>query len=389
MTPARKPKLLLVDDRPENLLALNTILRDEYELVECLSGIEALALVKDHDFTAILLDVQMPTLDGYETARLIRGEKRSELTPILFITAINREDAHERKGYFAGAVDYLFKPIDPEILQAKLRVFAQLERQAQLLKDQAVQAKENEFLREMLKTRDQFLSMASHELKTPITPLSLQLDAFKDLLEQGRLESVPTEKLVRMLVTSRNQVRRLSKTIDELLDVSRFATGTFELKKEDCDLGETISRVTEGFAEQLRSSGVDCSLQIEPGVRGYWDSFRIEQVYINLLTNAIKYGDRKPIEVSVSSQGSYARLSVRDHGIGIELEDRQRIFNRFERAASPKNFSGLGLGLYIANQIADLHGGTISLESERGKGSTFFVNLPLNTEAPSKNESLS
>lgn len=376
MNSLKKSKLLIVDDKPNNLLALNTILKDDYDLVECLNGFAAIAEVKKHNFAAILLDVQMPVLDGYETAKLLREQKNAGSTPIIFITAIDRSEALEHRGYVAGAVDYLFKPIDGDILRAKLKVFAQLQQQSETIKEQALQAKENEHLRESLKIRDDFLSMASHELKTPITPLTLQIQAFIDLIETGKFETTPRESLLQMLNTSYSQVERLNRTVDDLLDVSRFVTGKFELKKNNCYLGDIVAQVIQSFKEQIQAANVECTLEIQENVKGYWDHFRIEQVFLNLLTNALRYGNRKPIKVIVSKHEDFAQLAVTDQGIGIDQADQKRIFNRFERAASDRHYSGLGLGLFIAHQIIQQHQGTILVESNIDCGATFIVRVP-------------
>jgi signal transduction histidine kinase len=376
-----KLKILIVDDRPENLLALQAVLSPEYEVLEALSGAEAISIARDHDFAAILLDVQMPELNGFETALLLRTSKRCESTPIIFVTAIHRTDDYEQQGYVAGAVDYLFKPINIDILRAKLSVFSQLHRQAEQLRDQAVKEKENEFLRETLLARDEFLSMASHELKTPITPLTLQLQSFLRMLRSDTFTKAPVETLIKMVETSYDQVERLDRTVDELLDVSRFITGNFELKAEPCHLSKLVTKVVNGFAEQLSEAKIEMTLDLDETVEGHWDCFRIEQVFINLLVNGIRYGKGSPIHVRVFRENTFAILEVRDEGIGIDLEDQERIFKRFERASSPRHYGGLGLGLYIASKIVSLHGGAIHVESAPEKGSTFTVRLPLETKA--------
>lgn len=378
-------KLLLVDDKQENLLALTAVLRDQgYELYEALSGYEALSLAQDHEFIAILLDVQMPVMNGFETAQLIRKREKNVTTPIIFVTAIHRTEAYEQKGYDVGAVDYLFKPVNTEILKAKIAIFSQLynqkleiQKQSALLHEKSVKEKENEFLKESLKARDQFLSMAAHELKTPITPLNLQMQTFLKLINDGKFKDIDPTRMERMLRTSYSQVDRLSKMIDALLDVSRFTTGQMQVNFETVQLGELVKRVLQSFEEQLKTVACEAHLEIQSEVSGQWDSFRIEQVFMNLLSNAMKYGAGKPIEISVGEDQGQAVLKVRDHGIGIAKEDQARIFRRFERAVLPEFYGGLGLGLYIAWEIAQLHHGSLSVESEPGRGATFILKLPL------------
>ena len=378
-------RLLVVDDKQENLLALASVLADEgYDMVEALSGSEAITLAEKNDLIAILMDVQMPILDGYQAAKLIRQIPRHKNTPIVFVTAIHRSEELEERGYLAGAIDYLFKPINTTILKAKLSVFSQLykqkeeiQAQAALINERTVREKENELLKESLKARDQFLSMASHELKTPITPLSLQMQSFLQMLENDTFKSADQETLKRMLMTSHSQVKRLSKTIDNLLDVSRFSTGHMQLSFEKVNLSRLVSAALDTFSAQLKDVGCDWILDAETDVTGEWDPFRVEQVFLNLLSNAMKYGAGKPIVVRVALLDGVAELHVTDHGIGIAPADQARIFNRFERAVSPAFFGGLGLGLYISCEIVRLHQGQIIVNSQLGKGATFTVKLPI------------
>lgn len=379
-----RPKLLLVDDREENLLALTAVLNEDYDLIEAKSGHEALSHVRDHEFVAILLDVQMPEMDGFETAHEIRKIERAKTTPIIFVTAIHQTEAYAHRGFDVGAIDYLFKPIDTVILKAKLSILADLFRKnievrhhSKRLNEQILREKETELLKEQLAARDEFLAMASHELKTPITPLNLQTQAFLKLLESEDFERVDREVLKRMIRTSIRQIERLSDTITKLLDVSRFTSGNIRMSLSEVDLTELVNRVTNSFAIQLESQ--ECHLKINsPGpVIGVMDSFRIEQVLINLLTNAMKYGSGKPIEIEIKNLGEFIEFSVRDYGIGIAPEDQTRIFKRFERASSPTNYGGLGLGLYIANEIIRGHNGTLTVESEYGSGAKFIVQLPV------------
>ncbi|MFL5784561.1 MAG: ATP-binding protein [Bacteriovoracaceae bacterium] len=377
-------KILIVDDRPENLFVLQASFKDTgYTLIEAHSGKEALEQAKHHDFACILLDVQMPQLDGFETAMALRSLPRTETTPIIFITAIDRTEEYELQGYFAGAVDYLFKPINTNILRAKVSVFVdlflkseELKRQKELLEVALEKSREAEELKKALRARDEFLVMASHELKTPITPLSLQMQTFIDLFENDTFHNVDRTRIMRMLHTSMGQIERLSRLIFELVDVSRLSSNRLTLNKAPAELNSIVRKVLHDFEPEIKNSGSLVTLDAPVDVQGYWDSFRIEQIVINLLTNALKYGDGKPITIS-TRKSDMAEISVSDQGLGISPEDQSRIFERYERAVPHENFSGLGLGLYIAKQIIYLHGGEISLESEKDKGSTFKVRLPL------------
>jgi signal transduction histidine kinase len=210
-----------------------------------------------------------------------------------------------------------------------------------------------------------------------MTPLSLQLQSFRHLLEQGSLNQVAPDRLKRMLDTSYQQVERLTALIDDLLDLSRITAGRLSLSPEDTDLKLIVESVLEAFHEEITKSGAGVELFSPPQVLGHWDRARLEQVVINLLSNALKYGPRKPIHIRLSHAPEKARLEVRDFGIGIDPHDQLRIFQRFERAVSSDNYGGLGLGLYITSEIVGLHRGKIWVESVPGSGSNFIVELPL------------
>jgi light-regulated signal transduction histidine kinase (bacteriophytochrome) len=234
----------------------------------------------------------------------------------------------------------------------------------------------NAHLHEAVKVRDNFLSMASHELRTPLTVLKIQLGA----LARGTraLESEPLRQdMHRRLEVARSQVGRLEKLISDLLDVSRISAGRMHVTLETVDLGALVEEVLERYREQLARSGCTLHLHTAPEVTGRWDRARLEQVVTHLVTNALKYGVGKPIHVMLQQtpEGG-ARLTIRDHGVGISPEDQVRIFERFQRAVSDKHFAGFGLGLWLVRQILQAHGGHIRVESVPGHGASFTVELP-------------
>jgi PAS domain S-box-containing protein len=681
--------VLLVDDRPENLLALETVLASpEYRLVKASSGDDALRFLLDHEPALILMDVQMPDLDGFETAAIIKRSARTRNIPIIFITALNQDDRYVTKGYQHGAIDYVYKPYDPAILRSKVSVFAELARKTKSLvaaerqlreaekrdrerqmaqlenrilrREQLAQKKyldlvsgithgivwavdvdslvatfvspssetilgysEDDWLREKeflinhispsdrlkvmgaiesaklsrlatkvehrfvssagkeiwfqsefkvatraegdgheirgisidisqmkeaqevltqskrrsdfigvislilgksfdirqhlkqvgevvvsefadyysihelnedesfklvtecksphaeawtispeafaelglqkdligtssrlwtelsadkilvkdyrvksaillplreegktkfimtwltakngvhfqreeqllaedlanrssasldnafltnkaesaVKVRDEFLSVASHELKTPLTPLKLQAQLLSRVLKTGTAGDLKVEKVDKILNTFDRQLDRLSSLIDELLDISKMTNGKLSLNFERFDLVELIHDVLGRFSGQLASANCDVDLISETEIWVEWDRFRIEQVIVNLITNAAKYGQGKPIHVETEVNDGIVTVSFRDHGIGIAKSDLNRIFDRFERAVSGNNFSGLGLGLFIVTQLLEAHQGKIKVESEVGKGSQFTFEIPAN-----------
>ncbi len=539
--------ILMVDDRPENLLALESILSGlGHTLVMAHSGEEALKRLLKQDFAVILLDVQMPGLDGFETAELIRGRPRSQHTPIIFLTALDRSDARVFKGYSVGAVDFLFKPFMPEVLRSKVAVFVDLFRKTEQIQHHAAQLeqrvrertadltvvnealmgeiserkraeaalryqldlnstitdntaealfmidaegrvtfmnpaaetlfgwREDELLgqilhdhihyrrpdgssypmeecplavtisdgesvrnhedvflhkdgrfipvycsnvpifvdgnitgavlavsdyterkraeeererlyraaQEAILARDEFLSIASHELKTPLTALQLQLQMLLRTAQKSGLAKLSPERLLTKLQMADQQTERLAGLINDLLDVARIRTGRIEVRLEEVDLTQIVQDVVARFEEQITQSGCTVKLDTERPVVACWDRARLEQVVINLLSNAIKYGPGKPIAITVRSEESTAELVVSDQGIGIEPEHLERIFVRFERAVSASHYGGLGLGLYIVRQIVEALGGSIRVSSEFGAGSTFTVTLPRTATQP-------
>jgi two-component system, OmpR family, sensor kinase len=248
---------------------------------------------------------------------------------------------------------------------------------AQVLARQRVEAMAEELGR-AVQLRDDFLSVAGHELKTPLAALTLQLQNLRRRAAQG--EPAPAPLLERLDKIS-GQVARLSRLVNELLDVSRITSDRLALQLEEVELGALAREVVERFSDQLERAGCSLLLQVEAPVVGRWDRGRLDQVITNLLSNAIKYSPGKPIELSVAQGGTGVRLTVRDQGIGIPSKVQGRIFERFERAVSERHYGGLGLGLWISRQIVLAHGGTISLQSAPGEGSTFTVELPLKVPA--------
>jgi PAS domain S-box-containing protein len=224
---------------------------------------------------------------------------------------------------------------------------------------------------EAVRLRDEFLSIASHELRTPLTALQLELQGARDRA------SATDEKVVQKIDRATRVGDRLAQLVEALLDVSRIATGRLTLNLEPCDLAEPIREVVERLEESASSAGCKLSLSVSAPVPGRWDRLRIEQVAMNLISNAIKYSAGQPIDVSVSREAEMAVIEVRDKGPGIPEEQLSRIFERFERAASNRHYGGMGLGLYVARQIAEAHGGTITVGNLPDAGACFTVRLPL------------
>jgi signal transduction histidine kinase len=226
---------------------------------------------------------------------------------------------------------------------------------------------------EAIGVRDDFLSMAGHELRTPLTALQLQILSISKMLSQPDA----LEKIGARAEKAGKNVLRLSNLVNELLDISRISAGRLRLERSTVQLADAVRAVITRHDEELTKSGCAISFVAKQNPSGSWDRARIEQIVSSFIVNATKYGKGKPIEVSVDQGEGVARLTVRDHGIGVSPEDQERIFQRFERAVSSRHFGGLGLGLWIARQLVDAHGGTIRLSSEQDRGATFEVELPL------------
>jgi PAS domain S-box-containing protein len=227
--------------------------------------------------------------------------------------------------------------------------------------------------------RDEFLAVASHELRTPLQSLQLQMQALSRFQREGTLTKLPASSLQSILAIGDQQMRRVTSLVADLLDVSRLTSGHLILEREPCDLSALVAEILERFVPDVEQNKIMLTRRLAPGVNGLWDRKRIDQVVTNLVANALKYGQGKPIEVEVGTEGDEAVFRVADHGIGISPADKQRIFEQWERAVSSRNFAGLGLGLYITRRIVEMHQGTIEVDSQLGQGAKFTVRLPLSS----------
>jgi signal transduction histidine kinase len=407
--PSEPVNILLVDDRPENLLALEAILEPlGQNLVRAGSGDEALRRLLGQDFALILLDVQMPGINGFETARLIKARERSRSIPIIFLTAISKEEAYVFRGYEVGAVDYLFKPFNPDILRSKVSVFvdlhhkqSQLRRQEHALREserreldlrhrtslleaeaeaaakleeanRMLQERQAELERAMT-ARNRFYASMSHELRTPINAIigynTLLLDSIYGPLNEQQAHGIER---------THKAAKHLLELVNDVLDLSKIEAGKFELSVQPTQfplLIEDLFVTVRPMADEHKS---ELTLEHEGPARVIeTDPRRARQILLNLLSNAIKFGRGKPIVVtSRGLDDGGVEVAVRDHGDGIAAEDLPRVFDEFVQLAHSQSGSGTGLGLPISRRLASLLGGELVAESTVGDGSTFRLRLP-------------
>ncbi|PYY71391.1 hybrid sensor histidine kinase/response regulator [Pseudomonas jessenii] len=388
-----KAKLLIVDDLPENLLALEALIKREDRIVfKALSADEALSLLLQHEFAMAILDVQMPGMNGFELAELMRGTEKTRNIPIVFVSAAGREMNYAFKGYESGAVDFLHKPLDIHAVKSKVNVFVDLYRQSKAMKEQVLALEESRRdqetllkqlqntqleLEQAVRMRDDFMSIVAHEVRTPLNGLILETQLRKMHLARNNAAAFTLDKMHAMVDRDERQIKSLIRLIEDMLDVSRIRIGKLSIRPTRFDLSTLVRDVLHNFSQQIDAAETSVTLDAEQPVIGNWDEFRIEQVISNLLTNALRYGAKSPITVKVYSEGGQALVDVQDQGIGISEENQKRIFQQFERVSAKHAVAGLGLGLFISEQIVAAHGGTITVQSRIGEGALFRVCLPL------------
>ena len=406
-------KILVVDDRADNLISIEAILeKDSYSIVKANSGRAALkVLLNDHDFSLILMDVQMPELNGYETATIIYERDKLKSIPIIFITANNYDEDFMFTGYRLGAVDYIYKPINPELLRAKVAVFVELYRKNQQLMSQEkklLAANEflqmeieerkvseervkllneklianNERLKQMNEELDQFAYMASNDLQEPLR----KIQVFSDKILRNNNFDPDSEKYFGKIM---NSSRRMQKLINNLLDFSRHTVSTNDFK--ETSLNELVRNVVSELEVEIEKSNARINygdLPVVSAVPGL-----MQQLFYNLFSNAIKF--RRPsvdlvIDVKAEKMdpmdlskflkngygNNYYKITVQDNGIGFDEKYADEIFRVFKRLHSYHEFEGSGVGLSICKKIVEKHNGFIKAESKLDSGSTFIIGLP-------------
>lgn len=384
--------ILLVDDLQENLLSLEAILRHEGRvLLKARTGVDALELLLKHDVALALLDVQMPEMNGFELAELMRGNARSRQVPIIFLTAGSQDRTRKFRGYEAGAVDYLEKPIEIDILRSKVSVFCELYLQRQQIAvqrdDLRAVAEENiRLLRESRRNaealkladqrKDEFLATLAHELRNPLAPIRNGLQILRMAPDGPHAESV-REMMDR-------QLTHMVRLIDDLLDVSRVSRGKIDLRIEHMAIQDAVRAAVEASRPLIDASSHHLTITMPDAplwIEG--DMTRLAQVISNLVNNAAKYtpegGD---ISIAVVDRDNVADIVVSDNGLGISGDMLPQVFDLFTQVDQhlDRSQGGLGIGLALVRKLVEMHGGSARANSEGpGKGSTFTVSLPLSS----------
>jgi signal transduction histidine kinase len=374
-------QILLVDDQPGKLLSYEAMLADlDATLIRAGSASEALQELLRNEIAVVLIDVCMPGLDGFELAAMIRGHPRYRNTAIILVSAVLVNDVHRLKGYHSGAMDYVGVPVVPEILRAKVAVFADLYRKSRRLErvneelEQRVEER-TAALRASDRRKDEFLAILAHELRNPLAPM---LNSLHLLRSPG--DHVDRTQALEVMD---RQLGHLVRLVDDLLDVSRITTGKLDLRTEPVKIHEALEHAVERVESEIQQKGQLLEVEVsgDDGLVVEGDEMRLTQIFSNLLHNASKFTGRGgKIAVRALRTGSEIEVSVRDTGEGIAPEQLERIYDLFSQGdrSLERRHGGLGIGLTIVKRLVELHGGAVVARSDGpGSGSEFLVRLPL------------
>lgn len=367
-----KPKILIVDDRPENLITLKRVLSDlEVELIEASNGNDALKATLYHDFALALLDIQMPEMDGYELASILREEEKTANLPFVFISAVYTDNLNVFKGYEKGAFSFITKPFQPEILINKVKFFIEKHQQeVALYRLNEDLKRKNEALERMNQELEAFSYSVSHDLRSPLRSIngyaSILKEEFEDHLEEE------AQQLLNKIIRS---ALKMSNLIDSLLSLSRL--GRKQIIDHSIKMNAIIKLVMREFEKIPGRENINFVVKKVPDARG--DQELIKQIFINLISNAIKYSSQKnkpEIEIGAMDENGKTIYYVSDNGAGFNMEYQDKLFGVFQRLHSSQQFEGVGIGLAIVKRIVTRHGGDIWAEGKVDEGATFYFTLP-------------
>ena len=365
MPNAPRIKCLIVDDIRENLIALEALLqRDDVELLLAESGAQALELLLTHSDVALaLLDVQMPEMNGFELAEFLRGSERTRHIPLIFMTAGSRDQNWQFRGYESGAVDFLYKPIDSHMLINKVNVFFELHRRSQAL------AHELQERTAALRVNEMFMAVLSHDLRTPLMSMIAAASVLKRQPDTARVGTLAESML--------SSGQRMGRMIEDLLDVTRIRhVGGLALKLQTANWQDVVQRTLEEMHTGFPDRRIETTL--EGDLVGFWDAERLCQIMVNLVGNAVQHGDgTQPVLIDVDGrQSGQVTIAVTNNGVTIPPELLPNLFNPFRGGERPPGrHQGLGLGLFIAQQLVRAHGGVIDVQS-KDSTTRFCIRLP-------------
>ena len=386
----KKYNILIVDDRPENLLTLEGILESpELNVIKAHSGNEALGLLLEYDVALVLMDVQMPGMDGFETAEIMRSSERTKHIPIIFVTAISKQRKHIFRGYETGAVDYLYKPLDLEILKSKIAAFIELFRYKTSLEETTSKLQKTvEELHdakiaaeEATKAKSSFLASMSHEIRTP-------LNGIIGIAELGLMDKDLSPLQAERFLDIKTSGQNLLEIINDILDISKIEAGKLELEELDFSIREMLDKVFKIINVFAQSKDLNLVVDMDPDIPDMLigDQLRIRQVLTNLLNNAVKFTEKGYVRLRIEmidlvEEQIRLRFCVEDTGTGIPKEKQELLFEKYTQAevSTTRKYGGTGLGLNIALKLVELMGGRIELESEEGVGSKFYFTINLIT----------
>lgn len=380
------PKVLIVDDRVKNLIVLEEMLADlDIELVRATSGREAIDLARTTEFALVLMDIRMPGMDGFEAVEEIRKDPLNELLPIIYITAFYHEDYYKVKGIRTGAVDFITKPLIPDVLQGKVTVFTKLYKQRKNLEEEILWReriekdlkKSKELAEDATRAKQKFLSTMSHEIRTPLNAIINTVNLMRE--ENPRPEQVDSLDILKFSADNLLQI------VNDILDYSKIDAGKIEFEKVEFEMRKLLNGVRQSFDYEVNRRNLKLEVRVDDSIPPVMmgDSVRLTQILINLVGNAVKFTEKGSIiidAVPVRRHNSQVDIEFRvtDTGIGIPDDKLEVIFESFTQASSAttRKYGGTGLGLAITRKLVELQGGILKVESEVGRGSCFSFTLP-------------